>query len=129
MAIPKSVRDLVLERDDWACVLGLPGCQRRAQYCDHRANRGMGGSKALDVPSNLVATCGPCNGKKEDAHGGLRVELLHRGIRIRNGTWPQDTIELAERTPVGYPDGSFWLLDRAGGRSLVETASNVDEHE
>lgn len=120
MAIPKKVRDLVLERDDWSCVIGLPRCEKRAQYCDHRANRGMGGSKALDVPSNLIAVCWSCNTAKEDSTGAVRRELVIRGIRLRNAGWPADTIELAERTPVGYPDGSWWLLDRAGGKTPTE---------
>jgi 5-methylcytosine-specific restriction endonuclease McrA len=123
MAIPTKVRDLVLERDDWACVIGLPGCSGRAQYCDHRANRGMGGSKALDVPSNLIGVCWSCNHAKEDSTGATRRELEIRGIRLRNRGWPEDTIAHAEATQVGYPDGSWWLLDRAGGRSAASPPS------
>jgi hypothetical protein len=83
----------------------------------------MGGSKALDVPSNLIATCFTCNHLKEDSTGATRRELEIRGIRLRNRGWPEDTIAHAEATQVGYPDGSWWLLDRAGGRSAASPPS------
>lgn len=35
---------------------------------NHRANRGMGGSKAADVPSNCVLLCSSLNGLIESDH-------------------------------------------------------------
>lgn len=35
---------------------------------NHRANRGMGGSKKRDVPSNIVVLCALLNGQIEGSH-------------------------------------------------------------
>lgn len=53
-----SVRKKILERDKgmcWHC-----GTTENIQI-HHRINRGMGGSKLLDRPSNLIAVCAEYN--------------------------------------------------------------------
>lgn len=60
--IPDKVRDLVYKRDGGRCVhcgategLGL----------QHRINKGVGGSKLLDIPSNLLTFCNIANAALE----------------------------------------------------------------
>lgn len=53
----KTLRKLILERDNWTCYL----CGNRADQVDHLVPATAGGS---DEPSNLAAACGPCNNRK-----------------------------------------------------------------
>lgn len=115
--IPKKLLRLVLERDFEQCVIDAPGCLIEASTAHHRANRGMGGSKTLDSPMNLVACCGTCNGRVEDSHGEERDRYVRDGLRVRSAGTSQATLRAAQLTPVRYPDGrSFWLT--ADGRRV-----------
>ncbi len=53
--------ELVLERDQRLCRIGLPGCLGAARIVDHIKERGDGGS---DEPSNLRAVCWPCHNRR-----------------------------------------------------------------
>lgn len=57
-AIPRKVRDLVIDRDDHCCVV----CSRWAEggSIHHRRPKGIGGSRRGDTntPPNLVLLCG-----------------------------------------------------------------------
>lgn len=61
MAIPKKVLKLVQERDShcWHCG------REDDLVPHHRINRGMGGSKLLDIPENLMMICANWNGEME----------------------------------------------------------------
>lgn len=61
MAIPKKVLKLVQERDThcWHCG------REDDLVPHHRINRGMGGSKLLDTPDNLMMVCALWNGSIE----------------------------------------------------------------
>lgn len=48
---------------------------------NHRANRGMGGSKTADTPSNLVVLCSWLNGAIE-ADSALRLKALQFGWKV-----------------------------------------------
>ena len=56
-----------MNKKDWQRLLSRDG--GRCLHCgeteaispNHRANRGMGGSKAADVPSNLIVLCSEMN--------------------------------------------------------------------
>ena len=100
----------VIARDGGQCVIAGPHCQGVAVTADHRANRGSGGSRALDNPANLVACCALCNGLKEDADGEYRTELIERGIRVVKAATNAATVTRAQLTPVRYPDGTEWWL-------------------
>ncbi|MBN6777407.1 HNH endonuclease [Pseudoclavibacter alba] len=117
--IPKRLVALVLERDGRECVLDRPGCWRAATIADHRANRGMGGSRQLDSVANLIAACPSCNGLKEDATGGVLEQLIEYGHRVRHAATSQATLRAAQLTPVRYPDGRFYWLTADGRRVEV----------
>lgn len=58
MAISKALRERIIKRDNhqcWHCP------EVEAISLQHRKNRGMGGSKILDVPSNLIVLCSAMN--------------------------------------------------------------------
>lgn len=78
----------------------------------HRRNRGMGGSKQRDVPSNIVVLCSVLNGKLEsDAAWATRARKW--GWKLGNG---DDPLEV----PVWYPVmGAWFWLDDYYGRDLV----------
>lgn len=61
MAVPKKILKQVLERDShcWHCG------REDNLVPHHRINRGMGGSKLLDLPENLLMVCAVWNGQME----------------------------------------------------------------
>lgn len=97
MAIPKKVLKLVQARDErcWHCGSELDLVPH------HRINRGMGGSKLLDTPDNLMMVCALYNGAMEsDAEvAGLAKQWGHK-----LAVW-----ERTER-PVFDPFGGWWYL-------------------
>ena len=110
MPTPKKLVRAVLERDNYICVIQSVYCTQVATTADHRANRGMGGSKQLDQPECLIAACWPCNGAgKEDAVGEARAELVARGIRVQKRATNAQTAERCTNIPVQYADGWFRL--------------------
>lgn len=78
----------------------------------HRRNRGMGGSKELDQPANIVVLCSVVNGLLEsDAAWAERAREY--GWKLRAG-------QLPEETPVWYPiRGAWFLLDDEFGKKRV----------
>ena len=118
-AIPHRLVDRVLERDQYQCVIRGQHCTDEATAADHRANRGHGGSKALNAFENLIAVCVTDNGEKEDAVGFERARLVYRGLRLAHGVDVSKTLIRALHTPVLYPDGSWYLLDEQGYKTSV----------
>lgn len=114
--IPRKIRDLVLERDQYRCVINGPGCTVTATVADHRVNRGHGGSSVLNDPANLVSSCVICNSEKENAHGERLVELKRRGVRVVPDSTHAKSLLRAQITPVEYPDGTVALLTSSGKR-------------
>lgn len=110
MAVTVATKKAVLERDGGFCLMALPGCLGEAQTTHHRANRGSGGSPVLDHPANLVAVCTLCNGRAEDAHAIVRMDLIERGLRVEKAATNAATLERAKRTPVEYLTGQRWFL-------------------
>ena len=109
MSIPRKVVAAVLARDNHRCVIAGPLCTGAGTIADHRANRGSGGSKALDIPENLISACPVCNGMKEDANGPYRAELLARGIRVQKRATNAQTAGRCASVPVLYSDGWHYL--------------------
>lgn len=82
----------------------------------HRANRGMGGSKLRDVPSNIVSMCALVNGLMEaDAY---TAELA------RTYGWKVSTNTDSASVPVWYPNlGRWFFLDDDFGLHEVGEAA------
>lgn len=59
----ERVRQQVLDRDGHLCRLQYGGCTTVAVTVDHTHPKVHGGT---DDPTNLVAACLTCNGKKQD---------------------------------------------------------------
>jgi len=109
MTMSRKLVVAVLVRDNHRCVIAGPHCTRVATIADHRANRGSGGSKALNIPENLIAACPICNGLKEDADVPYRAELVARGIRVQKRATNAQTAERCVNIPVQYADGWYRL--------------------
>lgn len=104
----KKIRELVWERDAGRCW----HCGREDELViHHRQNRGMGGSKLLDRPSNLVLLCSEYNILIESYLPAAR-ESRNRGIKISREASPM-------HTPIRRFDNSEWLLDDWGKKHPV----------
>lgn len=101
----------LLERDGGRCC-HCGATEALAPH--HRVNRGMGGRKSLEIPSNLLLICSQFNGDME-SDPRVAEYAKSRGIKL-----------LSWQDPTKYPvwdevsQGMFWLLDdwtrvRAGG--------------
>jgi hypothetical protein len=103
----------LLERDKYCLHCGET--ERLAP--NHRANRGMGGSKERDVPSNIVLLCSEFNGLIEsDAHAADRARMF--GWKL--STWEDPKSALV----FDFMAGESFLLDDGWGRSLVLPKEN-----
>ena len=109
MSVPASTRRLVFQRDGDECVhcgttVGLT--------IQHRAGRGMGGSKTLDGPENLIVMCALSNQRLESSAAFADLGRT-MGWKIRRSEDPT-TI------PVRYASGDFYYLNNRGTRILAE---------
>lgn len=102
MAISQTMRKLVGQRDEacWHC-----GRMDNLVY-HHRQNRGSGGSKLLDRPSNLLLICAEYNISIESYLPHAR-EARDRGIKISRYDSPL-------HTPLERFDKRRFLLDDYG---------------
>jgi hypothetical protein len=110
-------RDRALKRKDFEKL------RERDSYCldcgeteavspNHRANRGMGGAKSLDVPSNLVLICSQLNGLIES---DTRYAQL-----AREAGWKLSRYDNPAEIPVlDRVSGEWYLLNDSFGRNLV----------
>lgn len=104
-------RDFVrlLERDGGYC---LDCGTTEALAPNHRANRGMGGSKERDVPSNLVVLCSDLNGRIE--------QIASEAERARRAGWKLYSWQDPKEVPVlDRITGESYFLDDDYGRSIV----------
>lgn len=70
---------------------------------NHRVNRGMGGSKLLDRPANIVLLCSRFNGLIESDSEAARIARLHG--------WKLERWQVPEEVPVtDLMTGRKWLL-------------------
>lgn len=72
-------------RDASICAI----CGLMATVANHRANRGHGGYKAANRPSNGCALCWTCNGLIEDDTPQRKLAIL-RGVKIHRDDNPED---------------------------------------
>lgn len=117
----------MLNRDGGQCVIAGPHCLGVATEPDHRANRGVGGSRVLDEPSAIVAACGICNGWKTTVYGSERDDLEHRGVIVLKAATNDKTAQRCRDTPVQYPDGRWFYLRDDGTREEL-TDDELEKH-
>lgn len=97
MAVPKKVLKLVQARDSHCYHCGV----EEDLVHHHRINRGMGGSKLLDTPDNLMMVCSLYNGQMES---NWQVAASARGWNHKLPVW--ESLEL----PVFDRMGGWWYL-------------------
>lgn len=68
----------------------------------HRINRGMGGSKSRDVPSNIIAMCSYMNGQMES-------NSISAGYAKRKG-WKLESWEKPDETPLYNANLGEWVM-------------------
>lgn len=107
---PVEKKRQVIARDGGFCLLALHRCQGEATTTDHRANRGSGGSIALNHGGNLIAACAICNGDKADARGRVRSDLIERGLLVIPDSTHAKTLDRALSTPIQDLAGDWWML-------------------
>lgn len=89
---------------------------------NHRANRGMGGSKSRDVPSNIIVLCSWMNGAIESDH---RQSALAKRYGWKLESW-QDPL----KSPVYDTLTKQWkLLDNNFGVTVIENVGEGDQVE
>lgn len=100
-------REAISERDPYCWHCGATeGLQTH-----HRQNRGMGGSKQLDTPQNLIRICAPYNFAMESDHE-TAAKARQRGHKLSK--W--DDLD----TPLlDVPRGQWFRLTADGGKTLV----------
>jgi len=84
---------------------------------NHRQNRGMGGSKLLDRPSNIVLMCSMANGQLE-SNATFAQMGRDFGWKLVHGQDPT-------KTPVWLADG-WYLLDDDFGKRKVNPREEAD---
>lgn len=95
---PKAFQKL-LKRDLGRC---LHCGEIEALAPNHRANRGMGGSKARDVPSNLVLLCSNLNGLIESDYSA--------SVLARRYGWKLQSWDDPKSVPVFDRISRKWYL-------------------
>jgi hypothetical protein len=104
--IPDKVRKLIYERDGGRCV----HCgETEAIGLHHRVNRGMGGSKLLDIPSNLITLCNVHNAALESDPVAARQGRYY-GWKL--GRWDDPAAEVFYDTN----DGLWYTIDNLYAR-------------
>jgi hypothetical protein len=83
----------------------------------HRANKKMGGSKVLDVPSNIILICSRANGELES-----NATFAQMG---RDFGWKLTYGQDPKTTPVWLADG-WYLLDDNYNRKRVKPHKEAD---
>ena len=68
----------------------------------HRLNRGMGGSKVRDVPSNIISMCSHFNGQME-SNAVAAAYAVRNGWKLRSGDNPSTT-------PFWHARRRVWLI-------------------
>ena len=107
-----------MKKSDWAKLLkrDLGRCvhcgETEALSPQHRANRGMGGSKELDKPSNLIVLCSRMNSLIES-------DVLYAGEAKAKG-WKISKWQEPESVPIWDNVAQAWfVLDNGWVRERV----------
>ncbi|MEX3609735.1 HNH endonuclease signature motif containing protein [Rothia sp. LK2588] len=96
--VPRKIRNAVYTRDHNQCV----ACgSTTGLTLQHRINRGMGGSKYLDTPDNLITLCHHENTALE-SNALFALDGRAKGFKLYSYMTPADC-------PVLYVDGWYRL--------------------
>jgi hypothetical protein len=104
-----------IDRDEGICC--HCGTDDDTLVPQHRLNRGAGGSKERDKPSNIILICSLANGQLE-SNSTFAQMGRDFGWKLRNGQDPT-------KTPVWLSDG-WYLLDDDFGRTRVNPHQEAD---
>ena len=107
MAIQKKILKQVQGRDPYCWHCG----REDDLVPHHRINRGMGGSKLLDIPQNLMMVCGQYNG---DMEGNATVGAQARGWGHKLSVW-----ESPEHPVFDCVAFRWWVLLPNGWKIMV----------
>lgn len=113
--IPKAMWRRVLDRDGGHCV-HCGGTERLVPQ--HRKNRGMGGSKQLETPSNVIVVCSAVNGHME-ANAYWAERARYYGWKLRPGQDPATT------PYYDCASAEWYLPDEDCNRVVVESPHSV----
>ncbi len=103
-----KTREALIKRDQGKCW----HCGGEEVTVQHRANRGMGGSKIMDNPANLILLCWFVNFEMEASDKKAREAEL--------AGWKISKYADGTTIPVWHAPSQAWLLlDDAWGRNLV----------
>lgn len=103
-----------LDRDGWCLHCG----ETEAVSPQHRANRGMGGSKLRDVPSNIIVLCSAMNGLIESSH--------HHAQMAHSFGWKLSSWENPLEVPVWDSVTGLWYrLDDSFNRVDVSIITDL----
>lgn len=102
-----------LERDGGCLHCG----ETEAVSPNHRINRQMGGSKARDVPSNIIVLCSQMN-------NAIEADVEHM-VTAKFYGWKLATWQDPLRTPVFDTQKNQWfVLDDKMGRKVIIPKGN-----
>lgn len=105
----KKEFDKLVVRDSYCLHCG----ETVAVSPNHRANRGMGGSKERDVPSNLMILCSQMNSAIES---NLNASVIARAYGWKLNSWADP-----KKEPIFDAIAGVWyLLDDNYGRIVAE---------
>jgi hypothetical protein len=107
MAITAKLRKLIEARDPYCYHCG----ETNDLQIHHRRNRGMGGSKLLDTPDNLMRVCAAWNyGMESDS----RVAAQARTWNHKMPLWEKQNL------PVFDIGGGWWYLHEDGTKTQAD---------
>lgn len=97
---------------DLHCVCGCVG-REDTFVPQHRINRGMGGSKVLDRPANVIVMCSSANGLIESNAMWAK--------RARDYGWKLSRWDSPETTPFwDIATGTWNLINNIYGRTITQ---------
>jgi hypothetical protein len=111
----KKQFDKYIKRDEGICC--HCGTDDDTLVPNHRLNRGSGGSKERDVPSNIILICSRANGQLES-----NATFAQMG---RDFGWKLTSGQDPKKTPVWLADG-WYLLDDEFGKVRVKHPTEYD---
>lgn len=104
MAVPAKTRKLIEARDDHCFHCGAT----EELQIHHRRNRGIGGSKLLDTPDNLMRVCAPYNfGMESDVTVARQARAWNHKLPI----WEKENLPVFDRL------GGWWYLHEDGSKT------------